>query len=211
MFPKFNLPWPRRDRTKPSRIPQRASTTPPVIRRVDNLSPSTHGAFRLNPTPTPLTIGLHSTPTYPPSVVGGTNTYEYTVPLRGPNAPEISIMYVLCSLLTLRRSTSPSTDSVMGATGSGKSTVCLFLVAVPLYCRKAHHSSPRLAQFINLVSGSSLSVSGELRSCTNTVQAAGALNLDGRRIVLIDTPGFGDTTQSDTDVLRMITAFLGAS
>jgi hypothetical protein len=37
-----------------------------------------------------------------------------------------------------------------------------------------------------------------------------AFNLDDRRVVLIDTPGFDDTTQSDTDVLRMIAAFLGA-
>jgi len=75
----------------------------------------------------------------------------------------------------------------MGATGSGKST------------------------FINLVSGSSLGVSGGLRSCTNTVQMTAPFNLDDRRVVLIDTPGFDDTTQSDTDVLRTIAAFLEAS
>ena len=40
---------------------------------------------------------------------------------------------------------------------------------------------------------------------------AGPFNFDGRRVVLIDTPGFDDTTQSDTDVLRTITAFLEAS
>ncbi|KAF9647119.1 hypothetical protein BDM02DRAFT_3251214 [Thelephora ganbajun] len=79
------------------------------------------------------------------------------------------------------------TDSVMGTTGSGKST------------------------FINLVSGSNLGVSRKLGSCTNTVQVVEAFNLDGRRVVLIDTPGFDDTTQSDTDVLRTIAAFLGAS
>jgi len=66
-------------------------------------------------------------------------------------------------------------------------------------------------QFINLVSGSSLGVSKGLRSCTNTVQVAGAFNLDGRRVVLIDTPGFDDTTRSDTDVLKMIAAFLATS
>lgn len=70
---------------------------------------------------------------------------------------------------------------------------------------------PRLAQFINLVSGSSLGVSGGLRSCTNAVQVAEAFNLDGRRVSLIDTPGFDDTTQSDADVLRTIAAFLEAS
>ena len=43
------------------------------------------------------------------------------------------------------------------------------------------------------------------------MQIAGDFNLDGRRVVLIDTPGFDDTTQSDTDVLKMIAAFLETS
>ena len=76
---------------------------------------------------------------------------------------------------------------------------------------KAYNSSLRLTQFINLVSGSSLGVSKGLRSCTNTVQTVETFYLDGRRVALIDTPGFGDTTRSDTDILRMITAFLAAS
>jgi len=40
---------------------------------------------------------------------------------------------------------------------------------------------------------------------------ASPFNLDGRRVVLFDTPGFDDTTQSDADVLRTIAAFLEAS
>lgn len=75
----------------------------------------------------------------------------------------------------------------MGATGSGKST------------------------FINLVSGSHLGVGNGLRSCTEAVQIAGGFHLDGRRVILIDTPGFDDTTKSDTDVLKMIAAFLETS
>jgi hypothetical protein len=43
------------------------------------------------------------------------------------------------------------------------------------------------------------------------VQVAGAFDLDGRRVVLIDTPGFDDTTRSDTDILKMIAAFLATS
>jgi len=66
-------------------------------------------------------------------------------------------------------------------------------------------------QFINLVSGSNLSVGKGLRSCTSIVQPAGAFNLDGRRVILIDTPGFDDTTRSDADVLKMIAAFLATS
>jgi hypothetical protein len=69
----------------------------------------------------------------------------------------------------------------------------------------------RLAQFINLVSGSNLDIGYGLQSCTNAVNSAGAFNLDGHRVVLIDTPGFDDTTRSDTDVLKMIAAYLATS
>jgi len=40
------------------------------------------------------------------------------------------------------------------------------------------------------------------------VQAASPFDLAGRRILLIDTPGFDDTTKSDTDILKEIGAFL---
>jgi len=77
--------------------------------------------------------------------------------------------------------------AVMGPTGSGKST------------------------FINLISGSNLGVGEGLRSCTNKVQATEPFYLDGRRVVLIDTPGFDDTSLSDTDVLNMMASFLANS
>ena len=35
--------------------------------------------------------------------------------------------------------------------------------------------------------------------------------LDGRRVVLIDTPGFDDINKTDTDVLKSIAEFLGES
>ena len=81
------------------------------------------------------------------------------------------------------------------------------------YCvgKRAYQISLRLTQFVNLASGSSLEVGKGLQSCTNAVQMVEAFDLDGRRVVLIDTPGFNDTTQSDTEILRMIVAFLGAS
>ncbi|KAF8551121.1 hypothetical protein OG21DRAFT_1369437, partial [Imleria badia] len=75
---------------------------------------------------------------------------------------------------------------VMGATGSGKST------------------------FINLASGSNLAVSDSLESCTIDVETSAFL-LDGRTVTLIDTPGFDDTTRSDTDVLKSITDYLSGS
>jgi len=48
----------------------------------------------------------------------------------------------------------------------------------------------------------------DLESCTEEVQLADEFVLDGRRAVLIDTPGFDDTTKSDTDILKKIAAFL---
>ncbi|KAF7424186.1 hypothetical protein PC9H_009489 [Pleurotus ostreatus] len=77
--------------------------------------------------------------------------------------------------------------AVMGATGSGKTT------------------------FINTASGSALRVGSGLMSCTNTVQASQPFSFDGRTVRLIDTPGFDDTTRTDTDVLTMIAAFLSGT
>ena len=69
-------------------------------------------------------------------------------------------------------------------------------------------SSSVCAQFINLASGSSLRVGMGLGSCTSEVQLADKFTLDRRKVILIDTPGFDDTTKSDTDVLKVIAAFL---
>lgn len=77
--------------------------------------------------------------------------------------------------------------AVMGATGSGKTT------------------------FINKVSGSTLRIGRGLQSCTSVVQVAQPFELDGFSVTLIDTPGFDDTTKSDTDILRMIAAFLATA
>ncbi|KAJ7678997.1 P-loop containing nucleoside triphosphate hydrolase protein [Mycena polygramma] len=74
--------------------------------------------------------------------------------------------------------------AVMGPTGSGKTS------------------------FINIVSGSDLRVGRSLQSCTSTVQVASPFQLDGRWVTLIDTPGFDDTTRSDTDILTQIASFL---
>lgn len=74
--------------------------------------------------------------------------------------------------------------AVMGATGSGKTT------------------------FINLASGSDLRVGMGLESCTNEVQTSQPFMLDDKYVILVDTPGFDDTTKSDTDVLKMIAAYL---
>ncbi|KAJ7761969.1 P-loop containing nucleoside triphosphate hydrolase protein, partial [Mycena maculata] len=74
--------------------------------------------------------------------------------------------------------------AVMGPTGSGKTS------------------------FINIVSGSNLRVGRSLQSCTSTVQVAPTFRMDDRWVTLIDTPGFDDTSRSDTDILTLIAAFL---
>ncbi|KAI5989615.1 P-loop containing nucleoside triphosphate hydrolase protein [Pisolithus orientalis] len=74
--------------------------------------------------------------------------------------------------------------SVMGATGSGKST------------------------FINCASGSDLPVGKGLESCTVDVRTSKPFLLNGKIVTLIDTPGFDDTTRSDTDILSSIAAYL---
>ncbi|KAF5340897.1 hypothetical protein D9758_012199 [Tetrapyrgos nigripes] len=74
--------------------------------------------------------------------------------------------------------------AVMGATGSGKTT------------------------FVNLVSGSNLRVGKSLQSCTTKIQLSQTFDIDGRKVLLIDTPGFDDTNHSDADILNMIATFL---
>ncbi|KAF9461785.1 P-loop containing nucleoside triphosphate hydrolase protein [Collybia nuda] len=72
----------------------------------------------------------------------------------------------------------------MGATGTGKTT------------------------FINLVSGSSLRVGMGLHSCTSEVETTPPFELWGHDVTLIDTPGFNDTTESDTTILKRISECL---
>ena len=71
--------------------------------------------------------------------------------------------------------------------------------------------STETLQFINLASHSNLRVGMSLESCTDGVQLADEFTMDGRRVALIDTPGFDDTTKSDTDVLKMIADFLATT
>ena len=51
-------------------------------------------------------------------------------------------------------------------------------------------------------------VGSGLRSCTSEIQVSPRFLVDGRPVVLIDTPGFNDTVMEDADVLKNISAFL---
>jgi predicted GTPase len=61
---------------------------------------------------------------------------------------------------------------------------------------------------INEASGSEFAIGRGLESCTSEVQATKPFKLNGREVTLIDTPGFDDTSRSDTDILAMIGAYL---
>lgn len=65
-----------------------------------------------------------------------------------------------------------------------------------------------MLQFVNLVSGSQLKVGDGLESCTAEVQISPPFEFDGRKVALIDTPGFDDSSMSDADVLKMIATYL---
>ena len=50
-----------------------------------------------------------------------------------------------------------------------------------------------------------------LESCTAEVQLSDVFTLDGREVLLVDTPGFDDTSKSDTEILQTIAAFLATT
>ena len=71
-------------------------------------------------------------------------------------------------------------------------------------------SSPSV-QFVNMASGSSLRIGMALESRIEQVQLGDGFTLDGRKVILIDIPGFDDANGSDTDPLKSIAAFLATA
>ena len=61
---------------------------------------------------------------------------------------------------------------------------------------------------MNEVSKSHLGDGHSLEPRTANVQFSEEFELDGRQVVLIDTPGFDGTDKNDTEVLESIAAFL---
>ena len=93
----------------------------------------------------------------------------------------------------------------MGATGSGKTSVSRVRLV------KVGSDSPACLQFINIASSSNLRVGMELESCTAEVQVTDKFTLDDRLVTLIDTPGFDDTSKTDTEILKLIALFLATT
>ncbi|PSR78109.1 hypothetical protein PHLCEN_2v7573 [Hermanssonia centrifuga] len=56
-----------------------------------------------------------------------------------------------------------------------------------------------------------MAVGAGLKSCTSAVETTNTFQLYGRSVTLIDTPGFDDTTVSDTDILKMIAIYLSTT
>lgn len=50
-----------------------------------------------------------------------------------------------------------------------------------------------------------------LESSTTEVQLTDEFTVDGRRVSLVDTPGFDDTSKSDADIMKIIVAFLATT
>ncbi|QRV92925.1 50S ribosome-binding GTPase [Ceratobasidium sp. AG-Ba] len=74
--------------------------------------------------------------------------------------------------------------AIFGATGTGKTT------------------------FVNDASGGNLTVGHRSHACTQDVGQSPVFQVNGRNVVLFDTPGFDDTHLSDTEVLKRIAGFL---
>lgn len=45
-------------------------------------------------------------------------------------------------------------------------------------------------------------------SCTDKIELSQAFELDGKEVVLVDTPGFDDTAKSDSDVLNIVCDYI---
>ncbi|CAE6399919.1 unnamed protein product [Rhizoctonia solani] len=85
---------------------------------------------------------------------------------------------------TRLRMTEPLRVIVFGGTGVGKTS------------------------FVNDASRSNLRIGHDLESCTKAVQPGPIFSISGRAIQLFDTPGFDDTTLTDTEILQQIAEFL---
>ena len=64
---------------------------------------------------------------------------------------------------------------------------------------------------MNKASRSHFEVGHSHEPCTTNTQSTEVFEVDGRRVVLIDTPGFDDTNETDTEALKSIAGFLEMS
>ncbi|KIX99691.1 uncharacterized protein Z520_04326 [Fonsecaea multimorphosa CBS 102226] len=113
---------------------------------------------------------------------------EVNPPPYTPMDPEMEVLETAPPIFQIRDvRPNDAVIAVMGMTGSGKSTF------IQNFCQTA--------------------IIGEgLRSMTAKVEAhPAAKDIDGRRVIFVDTPGFDDTDRSDTDILREIVNWLNVT
>jgi GTPase Era involved in 16S rRNA processing len=67
-----------------------------------------------------------------------------------------------------------------------------------------------ILQFINVAAGAEYATVGKgLRSCTTSIKAVAVTHPgNDQRIVFIDSPGFDDTCEDDTMILKKISGWL---
>ena len=91
----------------------------------------------------------------------------------------------------------------------------MYIPARPSITERAHPvSTPGptwFEQFINLASKSNFAVSDGPKSCTSGVQCTEPFSVGQHCVVLIDTPGFDDSTLTEMEVLRLIATYLETS
>ncbi len=93
--------------------------------------------------------------------------------------------------------------SLMGPTGAGKSHVCTRLLSLSVVLK--------IWQFIQKATnpdGQNSGVGHGLESCTSEVTALRISLQGGNNVVLVDTPGFGDTYLSELQILQGIEKWL---
>ncbi|KAF2841274.1 hypothetical protein M501DRAFT_929658 [Patellaria atrata CBS 101060] len=85
-----------------------------------------------------------------------------------------------------RRTSKTIAIAVCGLTGAGKSS------------------------FISQITDGQAKVGHKLKSCTSTIQEI-PIKVDNQDVVLVDTPGFDDSNESDTEILSRIAAWMQTS
>ncbi|PMD34996.1 hypothetical protein L207DRAFT_517106 [Hyaloscypha variabilis F] len=95
----------------------------------------------------------------------------------------------------------PSEPPVVGGSSSSSSTNDEILIAV------FGMTGTGKTTFIEKVSGQKLNIGHNLHSCTTNIEKIHC-KIGTHKITLVDTPGFDDTSRSDTDVLILIANWL---
>ena len=127
-IPGVNFNWMKASRARATTKEDRtAATTTPSMFNTINRGPM-HAAYNYTPPqnlqrPAPV----HSLTTKLLPRRSGSNSSGYTTTSQELDPPDVKILYVLSSIFLPHRSISTSAGRVMGATGSGKSSVCFYL------------------------------------------------------------------------------------